>query len=81
MRGLVVETFNLLYLQIIGVFLESLQHSVVCHLGCVGDKREDGVLHVAINSLEDRFHQLFAKSLALLIYLTVGTATEIYPLE
>ena len=79
--GLVVETLYFLYLEIVGIFLESLKHTVVCHLGGVGDKGEHRVLHIAIHSLENWFHELFAKSLALLVNLTVGTTTEVYSLE
>ena len=35
---LVVETFEFFDFEFVGIFLESLQHTVICHLGGVGYK-------------------------------------------
>ena len=81
--GLVVarQFANLAHLLAVQRLLKAAQHAVVGHFGRVGDEGEDGVGHVAVDGLRDALRQLFAKVLALLVDVEVGTATEIDTFE
>ena len=81
MCRLVVEFLNFFYLCLVELFLEPSQHTIICNLGGVWDKREDGVVNVAFNSFENGFHKQFAEFLPLLVYVAVRATAEINPLE
>ena len=76
-----VEVGNLLNLGLIKILLETAQHAIVSHLGCIRDVAEHGVVYIVIHSLQDRLGQLLAQLLTLLIDILVGTTTEVDALE
>ena len=76
-----VEVGNLLYLGLIKILLETAQHAIVSHLGCIRDVAEHGVVYIVIHSLQDRLGQLLAQLLTLLIDILVGTTAEVDALE
>ena len=78
---LMVELLDALHLQLIAIFLESGQHTVICHLGCVRYEREHGVVDISVNCIKYLWHKLFAKAFALTIDVSVRTTAEVYALE
>ena len=66
-----------LCLLVIELLLESVQHAVECHFGCVGDEAEHRVGDITVNSLTDAFCQLLTQRLALLIYIAVTSSAEV----
>ena len=77
----VIETGYLLYLAFIEILLETAQHAILSHLGCVRDVAEHGVIYIVIHCLQDRLGQLLAQLLALLVDILIGTTTEVDALE
>ena len=75
------EVRNLLDLGLVEILLETAQHTIVCHLGCIRDVAKHRVIHIVVDSLQDRLGQLLAEFLALLIDVLVGTTAEIDALE
>ena len=76
-----VEVGNLLNLAFVEILLETAQHAIVSHLGCVRDIAEHGVIHIIIHSFQNRLGQLLAQLLTLLIDILVGTTAEVDALE
>ena len=76
-----VEIGNLLNLAFVEILLETAQHAIVSHLGCIRDVAEHGVVNIIIHCLQDRLGQLLAQLLTLLIDILVGTTAEVDALE
>ena len=76
-----VEVGNLFNLAFVEILLETAQHAIVSHLGCVRDVAEHGVIYIVIHCLQDRLGQLLAQLLTLLVDILVGTTAEVDALE
>ena len=77
MRGYSVQVFYGLNLLFIEVFFESAEHSIVSHLGGVGNKGEYGILHLIADSLENGLEQQLPEFSSFAVDVSVRTSAEI----
>ena len=79
--GKLLTRIDFPYLPLVKILLHSLNHTIECHLGCVRDEREYGVVKVVVDSLENLLLQVRTEFLALGVDITVVSAAEIDSLE
>ena len=72
---------HLLYPHVVIQPAHAVGHTVKSHLSCIGNIREHGMCHIAVDGPHDGWRELLTQPFALQIDVAVGTTTEIDALE
>ena len=75
------QSLYALHLQFVQIVVESLQHTIERHLGCVRNEREHRMYYIIVDRFQNRLYQLLAKQLTFAVNIDITATAKVNALK